>query len=53
MVIKVVLTEWIAEGVGIVKSNAKVIIYSPEGGEPFIAGADEELRQALIDGKSY
>jgi len=53
MVIKVVLTEWIAERLGIVKSNAKVIIYSPEGGEPFIAGADDELRHAVIDGQSY
>lgn len=50
MVIKVMLTEWVAEGVGIVKSKAKVIIYSPEGGEPFIAEADDELRHAVIEG---
>ena len=53
MVIKVILTEWITEGVGIVKNTARVIIYSPAGGEPFIAKAEEELKQALIDGKSY
>jgi len=53
MVIKVNLTEWVAEGVGIVKSIAKVIIYSPEGGEPFIVGADDELRHAAIGKQSY
>jgi len=53
IVINVILTEWIAQGVGIVKSSAKVTIYSPGGEDPFIAGADDELRKAVLNGKSY
>jgi hypothetical protein len=48
-----VLTQWLARGVGIVKSNAKVNIYSPQGGEPFTVEASEELKKATVDGKSY
>ncbi len=47
------VSEWIAQGVGIVKSSAKVTIYGPGGEDPFIAGADDELRKAVLNGKSY
>jgi hypothetical protein len=53
IVVNVVLTQWLARGVGIVKSNAKVNIYSPQGGEPFTVEASEELKKATVDGKSY
>ena len=53
MIINVVFNEWLAHGVGIVKNIARVTIYSPEGGDPFIAEAREELRQATVGGKKY
>lgn len=43
IVVNVKITEWLAKGVGIVKSHAKVNIYSPQGGEPFKADASDEL----------
>lgn len=53
MVVNVVFTQWLAKGVGIIKSKAKVMIYSPEGGEPFVVESSEELVRATIDGTSY
>lgn len=52
LVVNVILTEWLAKGIGIVKSNAKVNIYSPLGGEPFKVEASDELMHATINGSS-
>ncbi|MBI5373975.1 MAG: hypothetical protein HZA77_00960 [Candidatus Schekmanbacteria bacterium] len=51
IVINVVLTEWLAKGIGIVKSDARVNIYSPQGGEPFIMNSSDLLISAVIGGK--
>jgi len=53
LIVNVVLTEWLAKGVGIVKSHAKVNIYSPLGGEPFKVDASDELLHAKVDGSIY
>ena len=53
LVVNVVFTQWLAKGVGIIKSNAKVMIYSPQGGDPFVVESSEDLVRAIIDGTSY
>ena len=53
IVVNVVLTEWLAKGIGIVKSNAQVRIYSPQGGEPFQVEASDELKQAKLGSTLY
>ena len=52
LLVSVHMTEWLAKGVGTVKSSAKVTISSPEGGDPFQVESSDLLMSAVIDGSS-
>lgn len=53
LVVNVILRQWLAKGIGIVKSEAEVNIYSPQDCEPYSIESGDILLSAQVDGKNF